>query len=91
MPVLEAIQRIVEHGDILERRFYGDGLFRNDFDLYPVAWCLAIPEERSPGTIALADAQWTEFAERHYSTIVRCWSARAARNDIVTAASKCNG
>jgi len=86
MSLTEATRRIIEHGDILERRFYSDESFRTEFDLYPVAWCLAIPEERASGTIALADKQWSTFAERHYSTIVRCWSAHTAKNEISTAA-----
>jgi len=82
----EAIKRIAEHGDLLERRFYSDREFCSAFDLYPVAWCLVIPQNRAAGTIALADGKWSKFAARHYSTIVRCWSAREAFKEITSTA-----
>jgi hypothetical protein len=78
-------------GDLLERHIFKDDEFSAAFDLYPTVWALYILEARGEGTITLADSTWLRFAERHYSTIVRCWMALECRRDLEIIASEAVG
>jgi hypothetical protein len=78
----EPLQLIREHGDLLERHIFADAQFASDFNLYPIVWSLYVLQQRSPGKLGLADLNWLRFAERHYSTIIRCWMAASSQNEI---------
>ena len=77
-----ALDLIRQSGDILEQMMFADDEFAAQFSLYPQVWARCILPNRKEGTIALTSDRWIRFAERHYTTIVRCWNARTAHADI---------
>jgi len=79
----EALQLILVNGDILERKFFSDEDFARSFDLYPLIWKRHVLPLRKPDSFQLdLDNPQSEFAAKHYTTIVRCWMAYAANKEI---------
>lgn len=79
---------LLEQGDLLERKMFSDPTFASSFELYPIIWSLYVLSNRKPGFLKLADSNWLQFAERHYSCIVRCWMAYVTHQDIASLCSE---
>jgi hypothetical protein len=63
------LELIQQYGDLLERAMFAAEKFAEAFDLYPTFWAICVRDNRKPGCMTLANADWIRFAERHYSCI----------------------
>lgn len=77
------LERIIKHGDFLERHMYKSENFANDFSIYPIIWNRYVLVNRKKGKLTLKNSYWQYFAERHYSAIVRCWNTMASHERII--------
>lgn len=79
------IQLIRSNGDLLERRIYADeSPFCATFFTYAEIWTRHVLPNRSPSAPMLEAGPWSDFARCHYTSLVRCWSAYGAAQNIKT-------
>lgn len=76
----EAIEDIRANGDALEQLFFNDDQFAADFSIYIDVWRKCIKPNRVAGSTVAVYGDWSDFAENHYSAIVRCWGVRDAKD-----------
>jgi hypothetical protein len=73
---------IREQGDFLERHIFQDDEFVEAFKLYPAVWAKCVLPNRINNSVSFANDEWSEFASRHYTALIRCWNARLAKFEI---------
>lgn len=61
-------------GDLLERHMFADANFAKWFGHYADAWASYVLPHRGNDGLDKRGLDWREFAQRHYTAIVRCWN-----------------
>lgn len=85
------ITRDEEGGDSLEVLMFSDPYFRTAFENYAVVWEKYVFSQRpDKSKIEYVNQDWREFAQRNYTSIVRCWNAWEAFKRIQIAISAGN-
>jgi len=79
---MTALENLRTFGDRLEREIFRDGKFATKFKVYPSVWQSYVLPYRDPKKPRMIKGDWQQFAEHHYTTIMRCWTAFDAMQHI---------